>query len=71
MRAGRANFELGTYFLICLGNLLHEEDGHGIYLGQKGFAVMDQEVVHLFLASEPPLEVKNIYLRDGVRLRVL
>ncbi len=32
---------------------------------------MDQEVVHLFLASEPPLEVKIINLRGGVRPRVL
>jgi hypothetical protein len=30
---GRANLELGTYILVSLGNLLHEEDGHGIYLG--------------------------------------
>ena len=57
---------IATYLLLTLEQCLHKVDGGGLEAGQVGSAVLYQEVMHLFLASEPLREVKNTNLRESL-----
>jgi hypothetical protein len=53
-----------TYFLLCLDDRLHKEDGGGLKLWQERFTVLHKEVMHLSLASESLLEILNAHIRE-------
>jgi hypothetical protein len=53
-----------TYLFVCPDYIFHEVDCSRLQIRQVSPAVLLQEVMHFFLASESLLEIKNTNLRD-------